>query len=232
MKTHPHSILLAVVFGGVVLAGAADAATVIVDNTTLNGSFETGTSTTPATWVAYGATSSVGRGSPSAAISGTTHEGNYSLVVGLGGDGVTTSNGALNTGYTILSGDTFSFSFWYNGAFGWDEGDQIAYQLFYTSDNTLGGAATAFYSGAVSATPGTSSANWQQFAATGIAATGGSTGKTLFVLFTRGAGVTTNEFARVDQVALSVVPEPSVLGLAGLGLGCALAFRARRRVAS
>ncbi len=232
MKATPLPSLVAIAVGVMAFSGTACAATVIVDNTTLNGSFETGTSTVPATWVAYGATASVGRGSPSAAISGTTHQGDYSLVVGVNPSGTGNTNGALNTGYTILSGDKFTFSFWYNGAFGWDAGDQINYQLFYTSDNTLSGAATAFYSGAVTATPGTSSANWQQFTGTNIAATGGSVGKTLFVLFNPGTGVSTNEFARVDEVALSVVPEPATWVLAGLGLGCALVLRARRRVAS
>lgn len=231
MKTSFFSPIFAVALGVLGLAGSAGAATVLVNNTTLNGSFETGTTSTPATWVSYGANSTIGRGNPSAAISGTTHEGNYSLVVGMNGDGVTTTNGALDTGYTIQSGDSFNLSFWYNGAFQWDDGDQINFRLFYTSDNTMTGAATSIYSSTVSPKAGTSSANWQQFSLANIEATGGSVGKTLFVLFTPGAGVSTNEFARVDEVTLSVVPEPATWALIGLGLGGLMILRPRRLVA-
>lgn len=195
------------------------AATVLINATTLNGSFETtGTSQTVFdNWVAPTGGSIQRQNNMASA-------GGWSLVVGMSATSVPVA-AVLNTSYSLVTGDSFNLSFDFRGAFQAEATDQVNWTLFYTSDNTLTGTQTVLFSG-------TQAVGGATYASTGILPTGavgaGAAGKTLFFSFTPGAGFTADEYSRVDNVALSVtsVPEPSSLG--ALAAASPLLFFRRR----
>lgn len=178
-------------------------AAVIIDTTTLNGSFENGSGSgagsTIDSWVPFGPGSSIQR------ISNTATHGTYSAVVG--GFSV---NLAVNTGYTLAANDTLTLSFQAKGMLNSDDGDNIAWRLFYTTDNTLTGTATTI-AGADYSLPGGAAGSYTTFNLTTPGLTDpGAVGKTLFLSFGAGTGLATDEFARVDNVSLLAnVPEPT-----------------------
>lgn len=193
------------------LAGSAQGA-VIINKDTLNGSFELGTGATVITnWIAPNvANGYLSRGNNLAS------EGAWSLIVGTNSASSQVGGGVINTGYSISQGDVFYFSFDLKAAFNGDPEDQVAWAVYYTSDNTIGGARTNLFNGEV-VTEG------QTYKSSGMlvsnASSAAAAGRTLFVSFGAGLNMTADEFARVDNVVLSVVPEPSVMGaVAGLGI--------------
>lgn len=208
------SILLLTILPGFV--ATATAAITLIDNSTLNGSFENGTGTTTATsWTS--ATGHVLQRQATYAQSGT-----WSLVIGRDFAGTTLNGAAINTGYSITTGASFVLNFYRKGAFNADATDQVAWKLFTTSDNTFGGTPTILFGNEVSLIGATSNIATSPYNSTGDLSTStvgaGDVGKTLFLSFTPGTGFANDEFARIDSINLSVVPEPalpSMLGLAG-----------------
>ncbi|MCW1924086.1 hypothetical protein OKA05_16080 [Luteolibacter arcticus] len=198
------------------LATGSHAATTLIDNTTLNGSFENGTGTTTITsWSVAPGNAIIERKNDNA------QNGGWSLVVGRNSSGGL-SGVAVNTGYSIATGDVFDLSFSLRGALNAEATDQVAWSLFYTSDNTLGGTQTQLFSGSNALTGATGLLATSPYNPTGTLSSGAAhlaaSGKTLFLSITAGSGFTNDEFARIDSVALSVtsVPEPSLPVMAGL----------------
>jgi len=201
-----------------VLAPQSHAATVLVNASTLNGSFETGTNTTVFNNWAAPAGGALQRQNNMAS------DGGWSLVVGMSAANVPIG-AVLNTTYAMTTGDTFSLSFDVRGAFQAETTDQVNWTLFYTSDNTLTGTQTVLFSG-------TQAVGGATYTSTGALNTAGvgapAAGKTLFLSITAGSGFTTDEYSRVDNVSLSVtsVPEPSGPGVLAAALPL-LFFRRR-----
>ncbi len=134
----------------------------------------------------------------------------------------------IDTGYTIQTGDIFTLSFFHIGTFGWDEGDQLDWSLFYTTDDTIIGTPTALFSGSVSPPDGGDFGSFLEYQASGDLisppAAASAAGRRLFLSFLPGAGVGSvdgpnvdpldrREFGRIDQVNLTVhqIPEPRSL---------------------
>ena len=215
-------LTLAALLSGAVLT--AQASTIIIDSTTLNGSFESGSGSGPNTadtWIpAVGATQTNRQTSfwvpPS--------DGTYSAILGTNADG-TIVNGLLqNTGFNIESGQTFYLSFDWLAAIGWDTDDAIEFRVFTTSDDTIGGAISTIYSGSVSGLQEGGGA--QNVSLAGIVTVvGANVGQDLWIEF---IGSNNNaEFARVDNVVLTALPEPSAALFAGIF--CLAGVMLRRR---
>jgi hypothetical protein len=207
----------------------AHAATTLIDNTTLNGSFENpaaGTTVITSWSVAPGHTI-IERKNDNA------QNGGWSLVVGRNSSG-TLSGVAVNTGYSIATGDVFDVSFSLRGALNAEATDQVTWSLFYTADNTMGGSQTVLFSGSNSLTGATGLLATSPYNSTGTLTSGSADlsalGKTLFFSLTPGSGFTNDEFARVDSVLLSVtsVPEPSLPVMAGIAAITLSVIRRRR----
>lgn len=191
----------------------AQASTIIIDSTTLNGSFESGSGFGPNTadvWIsAVGATQT----NRQTSVWDPPSDGTYSAVLGTNSDG-TIVNGLLqNTGFNVDSGQTFDLSFDWLAASGWDTDDAIDFRVFTTSDDTIGGSISTIYSGSVSGLQQGDGA--ENVSLTGIGTVvGANVGRDLWIEF---IGSNNNaEFARVDNVVLTAIPEPSAALLAGL----------------
>jgi len=204
-------------------AAPAVHAAVIIDTTTLNGSFENGTGSgagsTIDSWIPFGSGASIQR------ISNIATHGTHSAVVG-----GTSVNLAVNTGYILAANDTLTLSFQAKGMLNSDDGDNIAWRLFYTSDDTIGGTATTI-AGADYALPGGAPGSYTTFNLTTPGLTDpGAVGRTLFLSFGAGTGLATDEFARVDNVNLfSNVPEPTAALLLVPAMAGCLLGRNRRK---
>jgi hypothetical protein len=226
---------------GIAAFGLNAPAVDIIDSATLNGSFEAGSGTGPGSsidlWAPAFNTNNEQR------ISNNASLGTYSAVIGNTtlDETATTAladpvfNGlALNTGYTVSAGETFDLAFDWIPLFKWDADDQIDFRLFTTSDNTTGGTVSEIF---VSAVTGHAQGDGYQ---TDLDLTGIGTvqvaniGQDLWIEFwsSTAVGVVSDapgEFARVDDVRLSAVPEPATFallaGFATLGL---VLYRRRR----
>jgi len=223
------------------LMTSAGSATAIIDSSTLNGSFESGSDGAIDLWEPAFNSNREER------ISNNSSAGTYSAVIGnttleVIQPGETAPlaepilNGlALNTGYTVVSGETYDLSFDWIPLFLWDDDDQIDFRLFTTSDNTTSGTVSEIY---VSAVTGHAQGDGYQ---TDLDLTGIGTvqaadiGQDLWIEFwsSTAAGVedvSTGEFARVDDVRLTAVPEPATYALLGgfFALGCVLLRRRLR----
>lgn len=229
--------------GGLLLPGllcglvvSSEAATVIIDQTTRNGSFENVTSevspsSTLSDWEAPSGYT-LERHSD-----GYAHNGNWSTVVGTGKKKLI-YGAVISTGYTIALGETYGLSFQVRGAAGADNGDEIAYSLFYTDNNTLSGTPTVLMEGSHKLTGATSVLATSSWSFSGelvsTAADAVAAGKSLMLSFTPGKKLTADEFVRVDSVtliaapSLVAVPEPSTLTI--LGGSCLYYLLRRRRV--
>jgi len=215
------------------------AQTVLIDDSTNNGSFELDAAGDPLTapakddsrfWI-NGTTSSVlgtvGTFDQINVSDGTSvSEGTYSAAIGTSSGG--TRNGVIgNTGYQVQSGDTFDFSFdWFAANNNWSATDEIEYFLFTTDDNTVGGNATAILSGTVSGAIESDGKQTESLSGVGTIV-GANVGQDLWVVFNHNAADAS--FARVDNVRLSAIPEPSAFALIGGTLALALVFPRRRR---
>jgi hypothetical protein len=203
---------------------SAHAAT-IIDASTNNGSFESGSGTGPGStidlWQApIGDTATT---VTEQRIDNNASAGTYSAVIGYNDFNQTdTANGLLlNTGYTVGAGETFDLSFDWIPLYQWTTGDETIWRLFTTSDDTTSGIITTIASGTL--TGFANGAGYQSFNGNGIGTVvGANVGQQLWIEFYQnnatGGG---QEFARIDNVLLTSIPEPSslaLMGLAGLGL--------------
>jgi hypothetical protein len=118
------------------------------------------------------------------------------------------------TGYTIALGDRYDLRFRVIPVSGWDAAtDQTVWSLFYTSNDTLDGVVTQLFGGTltnIGADRTGSSPNFVVHPATvtlptTLAVTNASAvGKKLFFSIDAGTNVSSSEFARLDDVFLSV----------------------------
>lgn len=191
---------------------------ILVDPTTLNGSFESGTGNIPSNWQTGLTVTEVYRQVPISTPM-PAPDGSYVLTIGRNN----TTNypgGLLNTGYNVKSADTFNFSFQWDDHPAWDTNDIFRWAIFTTSDDTLAGTMTTIASGSITGRAST-------LYPTATPLTGGGTvtapnvGRDLWIEFyISGGNVTNDEYINIDNVVLSVetIPEPSTtaLGLASL----------------
>jgi hypothetical protein len=218
MKSRTFSIIVLLAS----VAGLSQAAT-IIDSTTLNGSFESMTSTSfiPTVW---------GFGPNAGRIQVTNNnnsDGVRSATMGRDPNGII-FGAVQNTGHTVALGETFDLTFDWLAGPNWDIDDKILYRLFTTSDDTVTGTITEFASGSVSgqAGPQTDLANYNNESFAGLTPAGANIGKQLWIEFWSDTNGGIQEFARLDNVTLSSIPEPSGALLSGLGM--VLLLRRRR----
>lgn len=130
---------------------------------------------------------------------------------------------ALDTGHTMVLGESYDIEFSWRDAFNWDLEDSIAVVLYYTDDDTIDGSTDDI------ADPSTitdflvfdsgnrdSFENWETETLSGaVLADPSAAGKRLFARFA--TNCQSNEFSRVDDLFLSVSPPPDPLleGTAG-----------------
>ncbi len=201
-------------------AGLSQAAT-IIDSTTLNGSFESIVPTNlPAIW---GTGFNVERNQ---ATDNNNSDGDRSATMGTDPSGLTFGV-VQNTGHTVALGETFDLTFDWLARGGWRTSDQILYRLFTTSDNTATGTITVFTSGSVSGQAGPADvANYNNESFTGLTPAGANIGQQLWIEFYSDTNGDSSTFARLDNVTLTAIPEPSAALLGGLGM--LLLLRRRR----
>jgi len=137
----------------------------------------------------------------------------------------------MNTGYVVSTGDKFSLSFDWANAFNWDAEDRIDWRLFTSDDNTLTGTLTTIGLGDTGTDSDTTVNTFDTESITTGTITAPSVGQQLWIEFyssTTTLTGTSGEFARVDNVVLTAIPEPSavLVGLVSCGL---LLVRRRRR---
>ena len=214
-------MMAAAAFGFAVMTHSASAATTILispgtgaSNDIKNGGFESGsTGNLPNYTVVTDWFNSGGGTGVVAAGNDRERTGAYGGSVALTGVGA--SHPAVNTSHTIAAGETFNLTFYYGSAEAWDVGtDTIGVFLYSTS--------SVIWTTTVSPTQNALAGNFNLFTANNIAAA--NIGETLFLRFESNAVL--NEYAAIDDVTLTVIPEPSAALLGGLGL---LALLRRRR---
>jgi|GEM_PF-1642646 len=196
---------------------------ILVDPTTLNGSFESGSGNIPSNWQTGLTVTEVYRQIPVSAPM-PAPEGSYVLTIGR--NNTTNYPGCLlNTGYNVKSADTFNFSFQWDNAGGWDSNDQFEWRIFTTSDDTLSGTITTIANGTGTGSVGSTVNLFPPVVplTAGGTVTGANVGRDVWVEFfinPANGNVENNSYAYLDNVVLSVntVPEPSttMLGLASL----------------
>jgi hypothetical protein len=120
------------------------------------------------------------------------------------------------TSYTIQTGDSFNFSYEWATAFDWNLGlDEVRFVLFATDDDTLGGNVvwSSIHDSGTAAAAGT----YETVSQTSSTVTAAAANQALFVNLygfqNNGALSGNTGFARVDNVNVSVIPEPSAFAL-------------------
>jgi hypothetical protein len=187
------------------------AATVLIDSSTRNGGFETNTNTTYADMSLWfnnpGAQTTAVR-------SNLSQTGSWAGIVSLA------SNPTISTGHLLAAGDAFTLGFGHrDNVTGGDP--VINWQLFYFSnegdigfDPLTSTARVVLASDSVTSTSTTYAT--ASFSPTAIASNNAGIGSTVYLRFFRSTG--DGQFPVIDNVTLSVIPEPSsaLLGLTGL----------------
>jgi hypothetical protein len=196
------------------------ATTVLINSSTRNGGFETNTSNTFATMDQW----FNNPGSQTTAVrSSLSQTGSWAGIVSLA------SNPTISTGHLLAAGDAFTLGFGHrDDAAGGNP--VINWQLFYFSDEGDIGFDPLISTARVVLSSDSVTASSTTYATAGFtpAATASGDpgiGSTVYLRFFRSTG--DGQFPLIDNVTLSVIPEPSsaLLGLAGLFL----VFRRNRR---
>lgn len=149
--------------------------------------------------------------------------GGNNSVAGVNSNGSNLAFGR-DSGHVLALGDIFEAEYDWRDAFGFDPGESIDMILYYTADDTIGGARTTLFTFNSGGEDTNNTWETEAFGPTTALADAGAVGKKLFVSFE--ANADNESFSRVDNVFLSVVPEPGSLAL--LGLGGLLISRRRR----
>jgi len=216
---------LSIVLAIALVAVAAVQASIIMDSTTLNGNFESGTGTTfneqPSWW-----NGGTGNQTATAASTGLNLAGSiYNAVL----SDNNLSGGTLHsakTGYTIQTGDIFAVGFDWRDASGWEANDQVRVALVAYSGDTLAGSELwrEWVSDKV-----TTPVTWESVTGS-ISDLTGAVGRTLFIQAYGVNGGGSGDFARMDNITVSTIPEPSTpLLLFGGFLGVLMALRHRKK---
>ncbi len=154
-------------------------------------------------------------------------DGDYSLVIGRIVDDSGNLGGLINTGHNVAAGQTFDLSFKWRSAFQWDADDRLDWRLLTTSDDTVDGVVTEIASDSVEGL--TSGYVLVELSGLGTV-TSASYGRDLWLEFYSSTATTEGdaaEFARVDEVNLSYIPEPATMSLLALG-GLGVLIRRRK----
>lgn len=134
---------------------------------------------------------------------------------------------AINTSYTIRTGDTFDLSYqWIDKLNFVDATDTVQMVLYFTDDDTIGGSVTEEL--IVNSGLSTADSTWETVTANGLLFTNNAAaGKTLFARIDNLAAAN-SRFARHDNIYLKVVsvPEPGSL----TALACIIAIVGLRRI--
>lgn len=209
-------------FSGTALGGL-----ILVDTTTRNGGFESYTTdqgdgigrfTSMQYWFNYGGGSETATDGRS---TNPVYAGTYSAIVSAA------SVPSINTGHAITAADQYTLAFANrsNSTTAYD----IRWVLYYYTNEGQGGfdetsdtTGTTLLSGTL--TVPTVAWNVSTVASDAGFSNPGALGKTLYMRFERVSGA---GFPRVDDVTLSVIPEPGTLGLV-LAFGVAAVIRRHR----
>lgn len=130
----------------------------------------------------------------------------------------------MDTGYDVAANATFDLSYQWIDRSGWvDTEDTLQMVLYVTDDDTIDGTTTE----SIVVNSGLSTANntWETVVAQGIGFSSAAEGKRLFVRLENQANGN-NRIARIDNISLIAIPEPTGVLLAAGVLGW---FALRRR---
>lgn len=177
---------------------AAPTTTQVINSTLLNGSFENGTGNEEITgWLNFSDNNKTQR------IQNNASQGAWSLVIGKSTEQSEVEASAM-TSYEVVEGDIFNLSFRWLPKLNWDVADRVRWRLFTTSDDTVDGEITEISSGSVGGFA--NGAAYQTATMTSIAGVNSANEeRKLWLQIYSGAG--DYEFARVDDVVLSVVTD-------------------------
>jgi hypothetical protein len=215
---------------------ASASAATIISGSTLNGNFESGFDSDPDTTVDNWTTGLnavenqfKNTGGPGNVLVGTN--GAVTAVLGQqsSANGENDLGVIQNTGYTVSLGETFDLSFDWANAYQWATGDTLDWQLFTSDDNTLGGTLTVIASDSIQ--PDAAINNWESESYTGIGTVvAANVGQQLWIEFSATQDADPGNdgyFARLDNVVLTSIPEPSAALLVGCGFGLLVLLRRR-----
>lgn len=199
-----------------VVSSSLSAATVIIGDGTLNGDFETNehwTTGLNVDEVNYATGTITGTNGPQTAV--------------IGRQTGTTIRGVLqNTGYTVSSGDTFDLSFDWRSAANWTGSDILNWRLFTTSDNTANeNNVSLIDSGSFTGQDTT----FKEYGLSGSIAGATDVGQQLWVEIWATVDPSETAFSRLDNVNLTVIPEPGTYALIAGLLGLTSVMLRRRR---
>ncbi|WP_309382953.1 PEP-CTERM sorting domain-containing protein [Cerasicoccus frondis] len=140
----------------------------------------------------------------------TPPDGDWYAVVGANLDREDLRGFYQDTGYDLVEGDTFNLSFWHAEHYALESGDSFSWMLFTTSTNTDQGVVDSIIaSGDVDVVLDN---EFVKVAANGIGeVTSDLEGARLFIAFLP-TGLN-NDYVALDEVNLSLVPEPGVYAL-------------------
>jgi|GEM_PF-1641262 len=215
---------------------AVYAATVIMDAVTLNGDFEDGTGSTSRNFNTVDDWVNEGTGFDFETIAVQENLGSTG-VIDTGAWNATIDDNGLDgirvhtvaTSYQIMEGDSFNLSFDWRDAGGWQNGDLAVVRLvsFEGAFNS-----TIAWSYALSDTR-SSTAIWESESGTSptVGSFAAANGGLLYIQVygITGEFGTEGDFARVDNISVTSIPEPSTFLLVGGALGFFGLLRRRKK---